>query len=203
MSTSQDDMQAAIDQAEEVVIGEHSIIVGNLLNANVESVIPFFGFEAFPAGMFDWQLKDAGFETMDTVKGKQATIFFKFDCLRVHSLKDRSIDPDEIVGREHVERVFISDVMRDIGKARAIIEACGGTWGPSLPKNLADITMRAPGATAGIVSTYIKEKDRTYSNMDVRSIKPLVNAPQAQAESQEVDATATAATAALAGLQIG
>lgn len=168
-----DNMQAELDATQVVNVGDLEVRVGEFLENSVAEVNPFFGFEAFPAGLFDFTVNEAALETMETQKGRMAVIRLKMTCQDMHALKDKSIAADEVVGRDYQEFIFINDALRDIGKLRAIIESAGGTWSGSLQENL-DGLVSLNGLTAGITNTHNKEKDRTYANMDLRSIKPLV-----------------------------
>ena len=103
---------------------------------------------------------------------------FAWVCANVHAVKDASIDPNELMGREYEENIFVHDPMRAIGQARALIESAGGAWGASIPQNLQAFKEAMPGITAGI--THSKDKndpDKVYGNFDMRSIKPVVKAP--------------------------
>ena len=166
-----------LDLTTEVAISEGIVALGDLLGSDVSAVSPFFGFEKFPEGLYDWTLKDADITVRDTKNGKMACIYFEWIATNVHTLKDASIDPAEVLGREYMDNIFVHDPMRAIGQARAIIEQAGGSWGTSLPDNLAAFKAAAPGVTFGITQSKDKnDPDKVYSNTDMRSIKPLVKA---------------------------
>ena len=170
--------QNELDATTEVATSGGVMVLADLLGANVQEVAPFYGFETFPEGLFDWSLVDAGIKTLDTKNGKMAVISFSWSCTNVQAVKDQSIDPNEVIGREYEENIFVHDPMRSIGQARALIEASGGTWGPSIPQNLDAFKTAQPGITAGIKHTKDKnDPDKVYANFDMRSVKPVVKAP--------------------------
>ena len=172
--TENDSINDDMDSTTMIVIDGTEFSVAEVANADVSSVKPFYGFEAFPAGIYDFNVLDAQLDTLDTAAGKKLIIRFFFTCLNVHQVKDKSIDTDELLGRDYIETIFLNDVVRDVGKARAIVESAGHVWSPSLKATLSSFANAKIGITAGVTSYHHKEKDRTYANLDLRSIKPLV-----------------------------
>lgn len=168
-----------LDRQTQVVIGDQEYPVNSILNLDVSGAKPFRGFEAFPVGVFDFTTKDVGVVVRETRNGNRACIVFEYVCAAVHSLKDRSIDAGEVLGRTYQESIFITDLQRDMGKVRALAEDSGGTWGNNLEENLKNYKERVPGMTAGITNYHNKERDTTYANLDYKSIKPLVTSPTA------------------------
>lgn len=171
-------MDQNVDMSTMVVVGEAEYPLQSIANLGVQDATPFRGFDAFPVGVFDFITKDVKLTAIDTAKkGMMAAIQFEYTCAAVHSLKDRSIEADELLGREYTETIFITDVNRDIGKVRALVEDSGGQWGNVLPQILEEYKARVPGMTAGITNYHNKESDKTYANLDYKSVKPLVQQP--------------------------
>ena len=163
-----------LDMATVVELDNVEVAVGDLFEQDMSGVSAFFGFELLPHGVYDLATGSAEAKTMETKTGTKAVIAFSFTVTAVHAVKDKSVNQEELIGREYNELIFINNALRDIGKVRALVESAGGVWGSNLLQNLATFQEQIPGMTAGVTNSYHKATDRTYANLDYKSIKPLV-----------------------------
>ena len=145
------------------------------------------GFEATPKGVYVWEVKDAGIKPQDSQKGKKATIYFELECQQCLALVDDDRDEESMIGWKHIETIWIGDLAKSVGQAKAICQNAGFEHKGSLEEML--------DAFCGhqFVSPIKQRKDKNdtdivYSNLVIKKITPV---PGAEADAEQGAETAT------------
>ena len=127
------------------------------------------GFEPTPVGVYTLGCRDAG---LDELAGK-AVIYFTFEIEVCHAIieGDSGKDEDSIIGWEHKETIFIGDLAKSVGQAKAIMSKAGFRGQGSLQELLDEFV-----GTSFIAPikhrTDKNDKDRIYSNIVIKKIQP-------------------------------
>lgn len=177
----------------------------DLAGIDMAEVEPYRGGEVTPEGVYEWRGKSAEIDTMeindkdsDTGRAVRPVITFCSEALAVRSVKDRSIDPDSLVGVEHYERFFIRDLRKDLGRVTAFLGDSGMTGEGSLQ----DMLERFTGHEFIAAVKHRKDKndpDRRYANLDMKTVAPI----GAGAPHRPAAPSAPAAPAKPVGLKLG
>lgn len=152
---------------------EIELSLEDIAGIDMGDVEEFNGFENLPAGIFDFAVKDAGLETVETKDGIKAVIFFSLEVEKVHVLVDDAIDPDSIIGSLHRETVWINDIEKGVGQAKAVMTNAGFT----AKGKLEDLLDAFCGSkfTAPIKHTKNKnDPDIVYANLVTKKITPML-----------------------------
>ena len=156
---------------------------------SLEGITPFEGFVSFPSGVY--ALEANGIEIGDRETNAGVThlvVSFKFTVLNMQP-KDAGINPQEFIGKDYIENIWIIDGERDFGKVKAIIMNSGfsagnallqeecARWGASKHRMLARLVQTADR----------NNKDRKFTNMDYTrgSIAPLAQQQQQEAQAAQ------------------
>jgi len=154
---------------------EVEVTLADIANIDMNEVEAFEGgFEPTPKGVFTFDVKDAG---LDTINGK-AVIFFETEIAEVHALVDEDVDPEKLIGWKHKETIFVGDLAKSVGQAKAIMQNAGYVAQGNLETLLDGFCGMQFIAPIG----WRKDKndtDRVYSNIKVAKIVPV---PTAEAE---------------------
>ena len=127
--------------------------------------------------MYRWGCKDAGIDTIASGGFDKAVIFFELEAIEVYALVDDSIEPDSLVGWKHRETIFISDLAKSVGQAKAIMQNAGFSGSGTLEQML--------DAFCGseFISPIKQRKDKNdtdkiYANLVVGKITPVPSQPE-------------------------
>ncbi len=151
--------------------------LADLAGIDLAQVEANFGFAVTPAGTYVFRVKSTELSSMEfTPKGEDEPIvapivvytFVATNCL---NLNDKQKDTTEYIGIEHTETFFIRDLMKDLGRCRALMEQ-GGLQMVGTFQELLD----------GFIGMEIKcvvtnrpdknDKDRIYANIDLKKVAP-------------------------------
>lgn len=125
-----------------VTMGESQFTLGQLAGLDMTGVAPVYGFERRPEGLYHFRVHSASLEPI-TVTDKQSgaeinkpTINIILTVERALELKDKTQNPDEQLGAEHQERIWISKP-DDVGRLQALMKESGFAGSGTLQEVLA------------------------------------------------------------------
>jgi hypothetical protein len=143
------------------------------------------GFEPTPKGVFGFECVDGELGTITSKGVQRAAIWFVFKIFDVKAITDPDINPDDWMGKEHREMIFVKDLKKSVGYAKHIMAKAGFAGNGKL----GDLLDAFCGTRfyAPIKQTKDKnDSDRVYANIVAKQIVPM-----------EAPATATAGGTAL------
>ncbi len=126
------------------------------------------GFEATPKGYYTFEVKDAKLHEI----ADKPVVGFALEVVECHAVASESETVESMVGKTHEENIFVSDVKKDIGRAKFIMQEAGFVGEGSLNNQL-------DGFCGHRFLAKIKNKakkddpDTIYANLDFKSIKPV------------------------------
>ncbi len=155
---------------------EMEVGLGDILGLDMAQVDAFEGgFVTTPKGLYTWECKDAGLDKLDTVNGARAVIYFECECQVAHAVmeNDDGKDEENMVGWTHRETIFISDLAKSVGQAKAIMQNAGFTGSGTLEEMFDAFC--GTQFTAPIAHRKDKnDTDRIYANFKVSKITPPI-----------------------------
>ena len=155
------------NEGEEIELG-----LADIAGIDMNEVAEFEGFEATPKGLYDWEVKDAGLDTVETQNGNKGIIYFDLEATNCHALINDDRDPESMVGTKHRETIFIGDVAKSVGQAKAIMTNSGFVGKGKLDEMLDAFCGHA--FTAPIKQRKDKnDTDKVYANLVIKKITPL------------------------------
>ncbi len=152
---------------------ETEVSLADLAGIDMNNVDAFEGgFEPTPKGVFRFECKDAGLDIVETKNGDSATIYFDCEVQEVYALLDDSEDPEKLMGLNHRESIFVSDLAKSVGQAKAIMQNAGFSGSGTL-EQMQDAFC---GHQFIAPIKHRKDKndtDRVYANLVVKKITPV------------------------------
>lgn len=150
--------------------GKQDVSLEDLAGLDMDTVELFEGgFDPTPKGSFRFLAKDV---RLDEIADKPV-IKFELEIVACHAIDSETKDGNTVLGLIHEENIFINDVAKSFGYAKAIMQAAGFT-GTGTSKQLFD-------AFCGTqFDAVIKQKpkkddpDVIYANLKLKSISPVV-----------------------------
>lgn len=123
-----------------VTIGDQAIDIDAIDAVDLSTVAPVYGFERRPEGVYHFRVKDAKKEPFevegkDGAKVNKLTFQFELEVMSVLELTDKQLNPDDQIGAEHQERVWITKP-EDIGRVVALLKESGFTGSGTLKECL-------------------------------------------------------------------
>jgi hypothetical protein len=153
-----------------VKIGDEDVSLADIAGVDM-SQVEEFRFENTPKGIYQWVCKNA-----EVVKlGNKPAIRYELEASNVIALSDDSLDPDKYVGHKHNEAIFITDLEKDIGRAKAFMIDAGFEGSGTLQELLDQFVGHEFISAIG----HRKDKndtDKVYANIDYGKVKPLEEA---------------------------
>ena len=151
---------------------EMEVGLADIAGIDMNEVAEFDGFEATPKGLYDWEVKDAGLDTIETKNGNSGIIYFDLEVTNCHTLIGDDRDPATMIGTKHRETVFIGDVAKSVGQAKSIMQHAGFSAKGKLDELLDAFCGHA--FTAPIKQRKDKnDSDKVYANLVIKKITPL------------------------------
>jgi len=135
------------------------------------------GFEPTPKGVYHFRCKDAELTSIDMKDKKtgdditRAIIQFEFEIVNVLAFVDDGINPDEWIGKDHRETIFIQDVLKGVGQAKAIMTNAGFSGTGSLQELMDAFVGTEFEAPIGQRKDK-NDPDRIYANIKIGKIMP-------------------------------
>jgi len=180
----------------------------DLAGVDITDIPEFRGGEQAPEGVYEWRVKLAELTSMDVKNGDDPTgpkiprpvISFHLESLACRNVKDPSIDPTSLTGISHTERIFLKDLMKDLGRAKAFMTDIG----LAATGSVRDLLEQCTGMefVAAIKHTTDRnDKDRKYANIDNKTITPMMEVAQPATVASVGGAVAGVAAAAPAAMQ--
>lgn len=152
--------------------GDTEVSLADIAGIDMTSVEAFEGgFEPTPKGVYLFDVKDAGLDTITVDGVDKAVIYFETEIAECYALVDDSIEPESMVGWKHRETVFISDLKKSVGQAKAIMQNAGFSGSGTLEEMLDAFC----GSQFVAPIKHRKDKndtDKIYSNIVVSKITP-------------------------------
>lgn len=154
---------------------EIEVSIADIAGIDMSAVEAFEGgFEPTPKGVYLWECKDA---KIDTINDK-AVIQFELECEECYAILDDEKTPESMVGWKHQETIFIGDLAKSVGQAKAIMQNAGFTGSGTLE------TMLDAFCGTQFIAPIRQRKDkndtdRVYSNLVVAKIKPATGTQNA------------------------
>lgn len=173
------------DENVQIVVGSGDNIemmnMGDLLNVSFDDVEEY-RFENRPAGLFEFKVKEAGIGTQETKNGVRAVIFFNVEVINCEALVDKNLDPASQIGEFHRETIFISDPVKDFGRAKAFVADTGMDITPGQPVSTQLLELTDQTFRGEIKHTKDKEdKTKVYANINMQTLKDLNKTSSAEA----------------------
>lgn len=125
------------------------------------------GFEPTPKGVYRFDVKDAGLDTMND----KAIIYFDTEVAEVYALVDDDKDPESLIGWKHRETIWISDLAKSVGQAKAIMQNAGFTGSGTLEQML-DAFCGSQFVAPVKQRKDKNDTDKVYANIVVGKITP-------------------------------
>lgn len=176
---------------------EQEVNLADIAGIDMNNVEAFEGgFEPTPKGVFRFECKDAGLDTVSSGDVDKAVIYFENEVVECYALVDDSLEPESMIGWKHRETIFISDLAKSVGQAKAIMQNAGFKGSGTLEEMLDAFC----GSQFISPIKHRKDKndtDKIYSNLVVAKITAV---PE---EEEVADAEPTELPAAKPGLVIG
>lgn len=155
-------------------VEEMEVSLADIAGIDMNAVEAFEGgFESTPKGVYLFECKDAKLDSMETKNGTSAVIQFVLeiaDCYAVVS-DDPKVTEESMKGKKHTETIFVSDVAKSVGQAKAIMQNAGYNAAGSL-EDLLD------GFCGSQFIAPIKHRkdpndsDKIYANLVIKKITP-------------------------------
>ena len=136
------------------------------------------GFDSTPKGAYRFKCTDGELTEIEVTNKKtgdkenRAIIRFKFDIVAVHSLVDDDIKAEDWVGKEHQEGIFVNDVAKSVGQAKAIMTNAGFSGTGTLQELMDGFCGTEFDAPIGQRKDK-NDPDRVYSNIKIGKITPV------------------------------
>lgn len=151
---------------------EADVSLADIAGIDMTSVEAFEGgFEPTPKGVFLFDVKDAGLDQLETKNGQSAIIYFDTEVAECYTLVDDEKDADSMVGWKHRETIFVGDLAKSVGQAKAVMQNAGFTGSGTLEQMLDAFC----GSQFIAPVKHRKDKndtDRVYANIVVGKITP-------------------------------
>jgi hypothetical protein len=109
-----------------VALGDVMTNLAELAGVDMSQVQEVRGFLT-PAGILQLRGVKGSLDIMGTEEGKPAVIF-EFEIKDVKTLSDKTLDPNEVIGKKHREVFFLSE-KEDLGRVKAFCIDCGASNG--------------------------------------------------------------------------
>ena len=135
------------------------------------------GFDTTPKGVYHFRCKDAELTSVTYADKKtgnditRAIIQFEFEIVNVMAFVEDNINPDEWIGKQHRETVFITDVAKGVGQAKAIMSNAGFTGSGSL-QELLDAFVGTEFDAPVAQRKGKNDPDHVYANVKIGKIVP-------------------------------
>lgn len=147
---------------------EREVDLAEIAGIDMNNVEAFEGgFEPTPKGLFRFECKDAGLETIVD----KAVIYFELEVQECYALVDDDKDMESMIGWKHRETIFITDLAKSVGQAKAIMQNAGFTGSGTLEEMLDAFC----GSQFVAPIRHRRDKndtDKIYSNLIVGKITP-------------------------------
>lgn len=128
------------------------------------------GFEATPVGVYAFLVKDA---KIDEVADKPV-IQFELEVIGCDAISSETKDEQSIIGWTHRETIFVNDIAKSVGQAKAIMSHAGFTKNGAL-KDLLD-EFCGYKFTSAVKNTKDKnDPDKIYANLKIKTIEPFAS----------------------------
>lgn len=150
-----------------VKIGDEDVSLADIGGVDM-SEVEEFRFENTPKGIYQWKCTNAEILKL----GDKPAIKYNLEATNVISLSDDSKDPEKYIGHKHDEAIFITDLEKDIGRAKAFMVDAGFEGSGTLQELLDQFI----GHEFVSAISHRKDKndtDKIYANIDYGKVKPL------------------------------
>ena len=155
---------------------EADVSLADIAGIDMNNVEAFEGgFEPTPKGVYLFEVKDAG---LDTVNDK-AVIYFECEVAAVYALVDDDKDPESMIGWKHRESIFVGDLAKSVGQAKAIMQNAGFTGSGTLEQML-DAFCGSQFVAPVKQRKDKNDTDKVYGNIVVGKITPPPQEEQPQ-----------------------
>lgn len=151
---------------------EQEVSLMDIAGIDMADVQEFEGFEATPKGLYDWEVKDAGLDTVETKNGNAGIIYFDLEAINCHTLIGDDRDPASMTGTKHRETIFIGDVAKSVGRAKSLMANAGF----QAQGKLSELLDAFCGHTFTAPIKQRKDKndaDVVYSNLVIKKVTPV------------------------------
>lgn len=156
-----------------------NVSLADIAGLDMTEIAEFRGGGVTPAGIFEWRIAGAALDTITYQKdGEDVTkpiVDFELEALACRRCKDPAIDVDNLAGTKHYERIFISDLVKDLGRVKAFMQDIGCEGSGSL-QDLLDGTIGREFVAAISHRKDKNDPDRVYANIDFRTVEQLAGA---------------------------
>jgi len=161
-----------MNEAEVVKVGDdEEVSLADIADIDIGEVSEVTGFEATPAGVYEFRVKETKLTSISTKDGSRAAITMEFEIGNVLNLSDSSVDPESLIGKTHRETFFLSELEEGIGRVKALMARSGFAESGKLT----DLLDQFVGHR--FIAAVKQRKDRndpdvTYANINLKKVQP-------------------------------
>ena len=169
-----------VNEAGETV--ETDVSLADIAGIDMNNVEAFEGgFEPTPKGVYLFDVKDAGLDTAETKNGESAIIYFDLEVAKCLALVDDEKEPESLVGWKHRETIFVGDLAKSVGKAKAIMQNAGFS-GTGTLEHMLDAFCGSQFISPVKQQKDKNDTDKIYANIVVGKITPEEAEAEAEAK---------------------
>jgi len=155
---------------EAIKIGDEEVSLTDIAGVEMDEVKEH-RFQVTPQGIYQWNVKDAKLEAINN----KPVIRYILTATNVLSLTDDALRPEDFINVEHNEVIFITDLAKDLGRAKAFMVDTGFTGSGTLQELLDQFVGH------GFIGVIKHRKDKndadiTYANINMQKLKSLEEA---------------------------
>lgn len=149
---------------------EQEIDLADIANIDMDGIEAFEGgFEPTPVGVYQFNCMDAGIKQINS----KGVIYFELEVEAVHALKEGGAEEAEkLLGWKHEETIFITDVKKSVGQAKAIMQNAGFV-GQGKLEDILDAFVGTSFLSPTKQRKDPNDADKIYSNLVVKKITPV------------------------------
>lgn len=105
-------------------LGDITLSLEDLAGTDMDQVSEF-RFEGTPEGIFLMRYLKGEITAVGEKENRKPVVRFELEIREIQELADKTIKIEDWLGKKHLETIWISDVVRDMGQAKALLADTG------------------------------------------------------------------------------